>query len=75
MDLIGQYIRYKMQLHLRGAIIMNNFSLICMTTFNPDMGWFEIVKVPGFELDEVMETRASSLGLISGILHRLRSLG
>ena len=74
-NLIGQYSKYKRQEHLGGAIIMNNFSLTCTTTIDPATDWFGIIKVPTFALNEVISTHASPLGLLSGILHRLRSLG
>ena len=36
-----------------GAIIKNNVILTCMTMIDPTTGWFEIFKVPTYDLDEV----------------------
>ena len=52
-DLIGTYSKYIRQNCPGGAIIKNNFSLICITTIDPEIGWFKIVEVPMFGLDEV----------------------
>ena len=53
MDLIGPYSKSIRQQQTVRAIIKNNFSLTCMTMIDPAMGWFEIVKVPTYDLDEV----------------------
>ena len=52
--LIVPYFKYIRQYHPGSAIIKNNFSLTFMKMIVPDMGWFEIVKVPTFDLDQVM---------------------
>ena len=54
-DLVGTYSKSIRQQQLGGAIINNNFSLACMTVINPTTGWFEIFKVPSFDLDEVTD--------------------
>ena len=36
------------------AIIKNNVSLTCMKMIDPATSWFEIVKVPTYDLDELM---------------------
>ena len=36
-----------------GAIIKNNISLAYMTMIDPTTCWFEIFKVPAYDLDEV----------------------
>ena len=51
--LIGPYIEYIRQHQLCGAILKNNVSLACMTMICPATGWFEIFKVPMYDLDEV----------------------
>ena len=35
------------------AIISNNFSLTCMSIIEPATGWFDVVKIPRYNLDEV----------------------
>ena len=52
-DLIGTYIKSIKQQQPGGAIINNDVSLACMTMINPATGWFEIVLVPTYNLDEV----------------------
>ena len=53
-DLIGPYIKSLRQHHQFGDIIKKNFSLTYVTMIYPATGWFEIVEVPKFDLDEVM---------------------
>ena len=36
-----------------GAIIKDNVSLACMITIDPATDWFEIFKIPTYNLDEV----------------------
>ena len=52
-ELIGPYSKSIRQHHPGGAIIKNNFSITCMTMIKPTMGWFEIVKILTYNLDEV----------------------
>ena len=52
-DLMGPYSKSIIQQHPGGAIIKSNFSLTCMTIIDPETGWFEVIKVPTFDLDEV----------------------
>ena len=52
-DLINPYRKYIIQQHLGGTFIKNNGSITCMTMTDPATGWFEIVEVPKFNLDEV----------------------
>ena len=53
-DLIGPYSKYIRQHQTGGSVIKNNVSLACMTILDPIMGWFEIFKMPIYDLDEVM---------------------
>ena len=53
-DLIGPYRKSTRKHHPGDAIIMNNVSLACMKMIDPATGWFEISKVPNFDLNEVM---------------------
>ena len=52
-DLIVPYINAIIQHHQDGATINIYASLTCMTMIDPTAGWFEIVKFPMFDLDEV----------------------
>ena len=52
--LICPYSNSIRQHNLGGATIKNDASLNSMMWINPDTGWFEITKVPMFDLDEVM---------------------
>ena len=54
MDLIGPYIKSRIQQHPGGTLNKNNVSLTCMTIIDPTAGWFEIFKVPTNDLDGVM---------------------
>ena len=53
-ELIGLYSNYIIQQQPGGAIIKIYVSLTCMTMIDPATGWFGIVKVPTYDLDEVM---------------------
>ena len=53
MDLIVPYSQSTRQYHQHGAIIKNNASITYMMMINPATGWFEIVKVKTYDLDEV----------------------
>ena len=52
-DLIGPYSKSIRQHNPGGAIIQNDDSLTCMTMVDPVTGWFEVVKILTFDLDEV----------------------
>ena len=52
-ELIGPYSKSIRKHQPVGAIIKDNFSLTCMTKIDPTTGWFEIVKIPTYNLDEV----------------------
>ena len=52
-DMIGTCSKSIRQQQLGDAIIMNNVSLTSMMTNDPAMGWFVIVKIPIYDLDEV----------------------
>ena len=52
-DLIGPYALTVKQYQPDGTIITKEFSLTCMTFLDPVTGWFEIVQVPLFNIDDV----------------------
>ena len=52
-DLIGPYSKSIRQHHQGRTIIKNIFSLNCTTMINPATCWFEIIKIPTYNLDEV----------------------
>ena len=52
--LIGPYSKSIRQHHPIGAIVKNNFSLTCMAIIDSATGWFEIVKLPMYDINEVM---------------------
>ena len=52
-DLIGPYIKSIRQQKPGSSIIHKNISLTYMTMIDPTTGWFEIVKIPMFDLKEV----------------------
>ena len=54
MELVGPYSKSISQQNPGGAIIKNNVILVCMTMIEPSKGWFKIVKVPTYDLDEVI---------------------
>ena len=51
--LIGKYNKSIRQHQPGGTVICNNGILVCMTMIDPATGWFEIVKIPTFNLYEV----------------------
>ena len=51
--LIGTYSNSIRQQQPGGTVIRNNASLTCMTIIDPAKGWFEISKIPMFDLEEV----------------------
>ena len=51
-DLIGTYGKSIRQHHPGCTVIQNNVSLTCMTMIDPSTGWFEIVQIPTFDLEE-----------------------
>ena len=51
-DLIGTYIKYIIQQKPGSTVIQNSSSLACMTMIDPATGWFKIVEIPTFDLDE-----------------------
>ena len=53
MDLIGPHSKSIRQHQPGGAIIKNNVSLTCLKMIDPATGWFEIVEMPTYDLDEV----------------------
>ena len=53
-ELIGTYSKSITQQNPGVTRINNNVSLTCMAIISPAMGWFEIFKVPMFDLDEVV---------------------
>ena len=52
-DLIFPYSKSIRQQRPGGAIIRNNASLTCMTMIDPATGWFKIVKIPMFRINEI----------------------
>ena len=52
-DLIGPYSKTIIQQQPGNTVIRNNASLTCMTMIDPATGWFEIVEIPTFDLEEV----------------------
>ena len=53
-DLIGTYRKSIIQKQPVGSIIQKNANIICMEMIDPATGWFEIVKIPTFDLKEVI---------------------
>ena len=53
-DMIGPYSKYIKQQQPCGAIIKNDVSLTCMKMIDLDTYWFEIVKVPTYDIDGVI---------------------
>ena len=53
-DLIGTYRKSIIQHQTGFAVILKNDSLTCMNIIDTATGWFEIFKMPMFDLDEVM---------------------
>ena len=52
-NLIGTYTKFIRQQNPGGAIIQKDVSLTYMTIIDTTTGWFEIFKVPLFDLKEV----------------------
>ena len=52
-DLIDPYRKSTIQQHPGGSIIRKNVSLTCMMIIDPATGWFKIVQIPTFDLEEV----------------------
>ena len=52
-DLIGPYSRSIRQQQTGGAFIRKNASLTCITMIDPATGWFDVVEIPTFDLEEV----------------------
>ena len=52
--LIGTYSKSIRQQHPGNAIIRKNSSLTFMKIIDPSTGWFEIFKIPTFDLNKVM---------------------
>ena len=71
MDLIGTYSKYIRQQHLVRAIVKNNVSLTCLTMINPATCWFEIFKVPTYDLDEVTDVNDEYIDKPSDRVSRL----
>ena len=53
-DLIVPYSKSIRQQHPGGAIIKNNVTLTFMMMIYPTTGWFKIVEISTYDLDEVM---------------------
>ena len=53
-DLIGTYRKSIRQHQPVGFIIKINISIACMMMIKPAIAWFEIIKVPVFDLNEIM---------------------
>ena len=53
MDLIGPYSKYIIQQHPCGATIKNNVSIKYTMMINPTTGWFKIVEILTYNLNEV----------------------
>ena len=53
MELIGSYSKSIIKQQPGGTIIKNNFSLTCMKMIGPATGWFKIVEIPTYTLNEV----------------------
>ena len=52
-DLIGPYSITAQQLQTDGTITEKEFQLTCMTMIDPATGWFEIVEVPSYIIENV----------------------
>ena len=52
MDLIDSYRNSIRQQQPGGAIIRNNVNLDCMAMIDPATGWFDIVEILTYDLDE-----------------------
>ena len=54
LDLIGSYIKSIIQQQPGDATIKNGVSLACMTMIDRVTGWFEIVEVLTFDVNELI---------------------
>ena len=52
-DMTGPYSNSIRQQQPGGTVVRNNSSLTCMTMIDPATGWFYIVEIPMFDLEEV----------------------
>ena len=52
-ELIGPYIKSTRKHHPGGAIIKNNFSFTCMVMVDLATGWFKIIEILTYDLNEV----------------------
>ena len=52
-DPVGPYSKSIRQQQSCGTAIRNNYSLTCMTMIDPSAGWFKIVEISTFNLEEV----------------------
>ena len=52
-DLIVPYSKSIIKQQPGGAIIIKNVSLTCMTMIDPATGWFKIVEIPTYDIDDV----------------------
>ena len=52
-DLIVPYSKYIRQQQPGGTVIQKNASWTCMLMIDPATGWFDIVEIPRFYLEEV----------------------
>ena len=53
-DLISKYRKSIIKQKPGGAIIWKNAIMTCMKMIDPATGWFEIFRIPTFDLDVVM---------------------
>ena len=52
-NLICMYVDTIRQHQIGAAIIPNKLSLACITMINPTTGWFKIVQLPCFDIEEI----------------------
>ena len=60
-DLIVPYSKATRQHQSGGAIIWNNSSITRIAMIDPATGWFKIVKIPTFDLNEVTAVNDESI--------------
>ena len=71
-DLIGPYSITSKQMQTDGKIIEQELQLTCMTMIDPVTGWFEIVEVPNFIVQDVnSKTFRESIDKTSARISRL----
>ena len=70
-DLIGPYSITAKQFQTDGSIVDKELSLTCMTMIDPVTGWFEIVEVPSYIVDDVKNKNQSSIDKSSARISRL----